>query len=163
MNFLLVQRSRRFAARGQICFSLWLALLSGGLLPIQASMNAQLARSLQSVAVAAAVSYGVGFLALGTLLATGKGGRFDWRALRQAPRWSLLGGLFGAWYVASSAYFVTTLGTTLTLGLIVGGQAIAGLIVDHFGWLGLPQHRLSRPRQFAAGLLIVALFLLTQA
>lgn len=69
---------------------------------------------------------------------------------------------FRAWYIASSAYFISTLGATLTLGFVVFGQAIAGIIADHFGWLGLPQHRLTRYRRIAIGLFTVALFFLIQ-
>lgn len=162
MSFLSLFRSRSLWLRCQICLYLVLSLLSGALLPIQASMNAQLARSLSSAPVAANVSYLVGFLALAVLLLTQRFDHPNWFALPKAPYWSLTGGIFGAWYIASSAYFISILGATLTLGFIVFGQAIAGMIVDHFGWLGLPQHRLTRYRRVAIGLLIVALFFLTQ-
>lgn len=72
-----------------------------------------------------------------------------------------MGGLLGAWYIASSAYFISVLGTTSTLGFVVFGQAIAGMIVDHFGWLGVNRRRLTRNRRFAVGLLIVAMFFLS--
>lgn len=162
MRFLPLLRSRSLWFRCQLCMYLLLALVSGAVLPIQASMNAQLARSLASVPVAANVSYLIGFVALTIVLI---GQRFDftnWLALPKAPHWSLTGGLFGAWYIASSAYFIPTLGATLTLGFVVFGQAIAGMIVDHFGWFGLPQHRLTPYRRIALGLFMVAIFVLTQ-
>jgi transporter family-2 protein len=162
MTFLPLFRSRNILLRCQICFYLLLSLLSGALLPIQASVNAQLAQSLQSAPLAADLSYLIGLLALVALLLTGQFGHLDWHTLGQAPRWSFMGGIFGAWYIASSAYFVSILGATLTLGFVVGGQAIAGIITDHFGWLGMPQHRLTRHRRIAVGLLAVALFFLTQ-
>ncbi len=123
-------------------------------------MNAQLARSLNSAAMAADVSYLVGAIALVALVLSGRLGHPNWAALPTVPRWSLIGGVLGAWYIASSAYFVSTLGTTLTLGFVVVGQAIAGIVIDHFGWLGVPQRRLSAPRRLAVGLLVVAIFLL---
>lgn len=162
MTFFPLFRSRIILLRYQICLYLLLSWLSGALLPIQASMNAQLARSLHSAPLAANVSYLVGLLALMALLFTGQFGHLNWSTLRKAPRWSLAGGVFGAWYIASSAYFIPTLGATLTLGFVVGGQAIAGIITDHFGWLGMPQHRLTRYRRIAVGLLVVALFFLAQ-
>ncbi|MBD1848509.1 DMT family transporter [Leptolyngbya sp. FACHB-711] len=162
MSFLPLLRSRSLWFRCQICLYLLLSLLSGVLLPIQASMNAQLARSLTSAPLAASVSYLVGFLALAILLLTQRFDHPDWFALPKAPHWSLAGGVFGAWYIASSAYFISTLGTTLTLGFVVFGQAIAGIIADHSGWLGLPRHRLTRYRRVAVGLLMVAIFFLAQ-
>ncbi len=145
------------ASRYQICLYLLLAFLSGAVLPIQASLNAQLARSLNSVPLAADISYLVGALALIALLATR-----DWSALSKAPRWSFIGGVLGAGYITSSTYFTALVGPTLTLGFVVCGQAIAGMVTDHFGWLGVPQHRLTRHRRFAIGLLLVALFFLAQ-
>ncbi|VXD18852.1 DMT family transporter [Planktothrix paucivesiculata] len=162
MTFLPLFGSRNPLWRGQIGLYLLLSLLSGALLPIQASINAQLARSLNSAPLAADISYFVGLLTLITLLLTGKFGHLDGFTLRQAPLWSFTGGLFGAWYIASSAYFISSLGATLTLGFVVGGQAIAGIIIDHFGWLGMPKHRLTPHRRIAVGLLAVAIFFLRQ-
>jgi len=162
MGFFPLWRSRSLWFRCQICLYLLLSLLSGALLPMQASMNAQLARSLASAPVAANISYLIGFLALAVLLLTQRFDHPDWFALAKAPRWSLTGGIFGAWYIASSAYFISTLGATLTLGFVVFGQAIAGMVADHFGWLGLPRHRLTSHRRFALGLFMVALFFLTR-
>ncbi len=150
------------SSRCQICLYLLLALLSGAVLPIQASLNAQLARSLNSVPLAADISYLVGALALTALLATQRFGDPDWSALSKAPRWSFLGGVLGAGYITSSTYFTAQVGPTLTLGFVVCGQAIAGIIVDHFGWLGVAQHRLTPYRRFAMGLLLVAVFFLAQ-
>lgn len=153
---------QKVASRCQICLFLALALGSGALLPIQASFNAQLARSLGSVPLAADISYLTGSVVLVALLLSGRFGSPNWSALSQTPRWSWLGGMLGAWYITSSTYFVSVLGTTLTLGLVVGGQALVGVITDHHGWLGLPRHRLTPHRRFALGLLVVSLFLLAQ-
>ncbi|MBE9225320.1 DMT family transporter [Phormidium sp. LEGE 05292] len=162
MNSISLSRIQAIVFRCQIWLYLLLALLSGAVLPIQTSLNAQLARGLNSVPLAANISYFVGALVLVMLLLTGQFGELEWSALIKAPRWSLVGGLLGAWYIASSAYFASILGTTLTIGFVIGGQAIAGIIIDHFGWLGMPQYRLTRHRRFAIGLLIVALFFLVQ-
>lgn len=153
---------QKLASRCQICLFLALALGSGALLPIQASFNAQLARSLDSVPLAANISYLTGSVVLVALLLSGRFESPDWLALGQTPRWSWIGGVLGAWYITSSTYFVSVLGATLTLGLVVGGQAIVGVITDHYGWLNLPQYRLTRHRRIALGLLVVSLFLLTQ-
>lgn len=160
--------SHRFSRLGklvwrcQICLYLLLALLSGALLPIQASLNAQLARSLGSVPLAADLSYLVGALALVAVLLTDRLERPNWSGLASSPPWSWAGGVLGAWYISSSTYFTYTLGATLTLGLVVGGQVMMGIIADHFGWLNIPQHRLTPHRRFAVGLLAVALFFLVQ-
>jgi transporter family-2 protein len=159
---IMLRVRSKIASRCQIYLYLLLALLSGAVLPIQVSLNAQLARSLNSVALAADISYLVGALALIALLFTRQFGDPDWSALSKAPRWSFVGGVLGAGYITSSIYFTALLGPTLTLGFVTCGQAIAGMITDHFGWLGVPQHRMTRHRRFAIGLLLVALFFLAQ-
>lgn len=160
MTALSLRRFRWPFGQCQSCLYLSLAFLCGMFLPIHASSNAQLARSLGSVPLAADVSYLVGFLVLMGFLATGKPGQIQWSAIGQAPRWSLIGGLMGACYVMASAYFTSLLGPTLTLGFIVCGQTIAGLMTDHFGWLGVNRRRLTPHRQVALGLLIVAIWFL---
>jgi len=163
MVSLALKRLHLIASRYQIYLYLLLALLSGVLLPIQATCNAQLARSLNSVPLAANISFIVGTLVLVLLIATQKFGHPNWRAIAKAPKWSLIGGVLGTWYICSSTYFTSVLGTTLTLGLVVGGQSLVGIIVDHYGWLDLPKHPLTRNRRFAIGLLIVAIFFLAQS
>ncbi len=160
---LQLRRLRSRVSQGQFCLYLGLALVNGALLPIQASMNAQVARSLTSVPLAAALSYGVGALALLAILVIPvMSPTPQWSGLRQVPRWSLLGGLLGTGYILSTIYFTSILGTTLTLGFVVGGQAIAGMVTDHFGWLGVPRQRVTPYRQGAIALLAIAIILLAQ-
>lgn len=163
MVSLTLAALQRVASRCQMCLFLALALASGALLPIQANLNAQLARSLDSVPLAADISYLTGTVVLVVLLVSGRFEPPRWAALGEAPRWSFVGGVLGAWYVSSSTYFISILGTALTLGLVVGGQAIVGVVTDHHGWLNLPRHRLTPYRRVALGLLAIALFLLTQS
>lgn len=157
-----LERAPAIAPPGRRWLYLGLALASGAVLPIQASLNAQLARSLGSVPLAANLSYLIGAIALVALLLTGKVGSPAWSQLARAPRWSWLGGVFGVGYILSSTYFTAQFGPTLTLGFVVGGQAIVGLLCDHFGWLGVTQRRLTPLRQGAIGLLAVALLFLAQ-
>lgn len=139
-----------------------LALLAGALLPVQAAVNAQLARTLQSVPLAALLSYLVGSATLLALLLSRLVPWPHWPALRAAPPWALLAGVFGTWYVSATTLVISRLGATQTLGLVVAGQALAGLVVDHHGWLGLPRQRLGPRGCAAVGLFLVALALLPQ-
>lgn len=140
---------------------LLLALVNGAVLPIQAAMNAQLAWSIGSVPLAGNISYLVGSIVLLSLLLTGKFGRPNWSALPKAPWWALGGGLMGAWYISSSTYFTATLGTTLTIALIISGQSLVGMLVDHFGWLGVKPRRFTANRRMAGALLVLAVFCFT--
>jgi len=46
------------------------------------------------------------------------------------------------------------LGAATLVALILAGQAIASLLVDHFGWVGFPEHAVTPGR--LAGVLLVA-------
>ncbi len=139
-----------------------LALVAGAVLPLQAALNAHLARSLASVPLAALLSYLLGSATLLALLLSGRGAAPDWSALGTAPRWSLLAGLLGVWYIVASTLVLPHLGATLTLALVVAGQAIAGLLMDHHGWLGVRRRRLNGRGYGAMGLFLAALVLLSQ-
>lgn len=137
------------------------ALVSGALVPVQAVLNAQLAHATQSVPFTAFVSGLVASSALAGLLATRQFGAINLAGLRRAPRWIFLGGLFGALFILTSTAVISTLGTTLTIGLVLSSQILVGFLVDSFGWFGVKRRPLTRSRQLAAGLICLAIGLLT--
>lgn len=75
--------------------------------------------------------------------------------LRSGPWWMWTGGLIGAVYVAVSLNIAQRLGATTLVAVILVGQMIAALIVDHFGLLGLAEHPIS-PLRILGVLLLVA-------
>lgn len=163
MSCLSLPRSPAPVVPVSSAMAIALALLAGALLPVQAAMNARLAQSLQSVPLAALHSYLLGSLTLIGLLLSGLLPAPDWRAIGTAPRWTLLAGVLGAWYVSSSTLVIPRLGATLTLGLVVAGQAVAGLVMDHHGWLGVRRQRLGARGWAAMALFLAAMVLLTQS
>jgi transporter family-2 protein len=119
---------------------LWLYLLfafaAGVVLPFQAGINAELAEWLHSPVRAAFVSFLVGTLVL--LVAA----MFVTRPLPSAnrlgavPWWVWIGGALGAFYVAGSIVTAPKLGAATLIALVVAGQSLASVVVDHFGWVG---------------------------
>ncbi len=43
-------------------------------------------------------------------------------------------------YVLGSIVAAPCLGAVTLVGLILAGQAVASLLVDHFGWVGFDEH-----------------------
>ncbi len=163
MSCLPLPRSPAPAVPVSSAMAIVLALLAGAMLPVQAAMNARLAQSLQSVPLAAFHSYLLGSLTLIGLLLSGLLPPPDWRAIGTAPRWTLLAGVLGTWYVSSSTLVIPYLGATLTLGLVVAGQALASLVIDQQGWLGVRRQGLGARGYAAMALFLAAMALLTQA
>ena len=122
------------------------AVAIGAGLPVQAALNSELGKSVQSPVYGALLSFVIGIAGLLLyLLVT----RVDLSTLRGAfelPWYYWLGGLLGALYVAGIIILAPKLGTALTFGLTIAGQMILGLIMDHYGWLGLPVHPINWSR-----------------
>ena len=70
------------------------------------------------------------------------------------PWFFYIGGFCGFLIVLSLAFVFPKLGAALTTGLLVLGQSIAALAIDHYGLMGMPRDPASLPR--VAGLVLVA-------
>ena len=122
-----------------------LVMLAGGATALQAPTNARLAGALASPVNAAFVSFLVGTAALG-LLAVTLQTRPDVAAMKALPWWVWIGGLYGAIFVVTAAWSVPRLGVAMTVILMVAGQILISVLLDHFGALGVPKQPLNLTR-----------------
>lgn len=118
--------------------TLILIILAGGATALQAPTNARLMTAVGSPVNAAFVSFLVGTVALG-LLALVMQARPDGAAMRAMPAWAWVGGLYGAIFVVAATWGVPRLGAALTITLMVAGQLLISVLLDHFGALGVPR------------------------
>ncbi|MDX6750191.1 DMT family transporter (plasmid) [Geminicoccaceae bacterium 1502E] len=84
----------------------------------------------------------------------------DLRGLQQAPVWGWTGGIIGAGVVLSALLAAPRLGAVTTVVLFIAGQLVFSLLVDHFGWFGVPVRPVDLPRLLgvlllAAGVVLV--------
>ncbi|MBU1347870.1 MAG: DMT family transporter [Alphaproteobacteria bacterium] len=128
-------------------------VLAGGATALQAPTNAKLAGAVAGPVNAAFVSFAVGTAALG-ILAAALHARPDMVATRSLPWFTWVGGLYGAIFVVSAAWAVPKLGVATTITLMVAGQLIISLALDHFGALGVPQNPISLTRLAGVALVI---------
>lgn len=122
-----------------------LVVLAGGATALQAPTNARLAGAVASPVNAAFVSFLVGTAALG-LLALMLQTRPDAADVKALPWWTWIGGLYGAVFVVCAAWSVPRLGVALTVILMVAGQILISVVLDHFGALGVPKQPLNLTR-----------------
>ena len=127
-------------------------VLAGGATALQAPTNARLAEAVASPVNAAFISFAVGTMALG-LVAMALQTRPDMVATRALPWWVWIGGLYGSVFVVAAAWAVPRLGVAVTITLMVAGQLIISLVLDHFGALGVPKQPMNLMR--VAGILMV--------
>ena len=130
------------------------AVLAGAVLAVQVGVNVQLRNSLGDPITSTLVSFVVGTIGLAVYaLAT----RAPWptmSSLCDVPAWQWTGGLLGAVYVVSTILVGPRLGAATLLSLVVAGQMIAAMVLDHHGWLGFAQHAVNLWRVTGALLLI---------
>jgi transporter family-2 protein len=130
-----------------------LVVLAGGATALQAPTNARLAGAVLSPVNAAFVSFAVGTIALG-IVALILQTRPDMSAARGLPWYAWVGGLYGAVFVVAAAWAVPRLGVALTITLMVAGQLLISLVLDHFGALGVPRQPLNLGRLAGVALVI---------
>ncbi len=130
-----------------------LVVLAGGATALQAPTNARLAGAVLSPVNAAFVSFAVGTVALG-IVALILQTRPDMAATRALPWYAWIGGLYGACFVVAAAWGVPRLGVALTITLMVAGQLLISLVLDHFGALGVPKQPLNLGRLAGVALVI---------
>jgi transporter family-2 protein len=139
-----------------------LGLAAGLGLSLQIGMNSQLRKVLQSANTAALISFLVGTVGLIALLLATRSPLPERATLAAVPWWAWFGGLLGAFYVATSTVVAAELGTASLLGLALAGQLATALVIDHFGWLGMPEHPLTLTRVAGVGLLASGVWLITR-
>jgi len=131
-----------------------LAFLSGAFLPVQAGLNAKLGKAAQNPIQASMISFVVGTIAL-VLYILISGQTISWSGLKSAPPYAWFGGILGAFYVTIIVLAFPKLGPGLTFGLVVAGQMIVSLLLEHYNILVAQPNAISFPKIIGV-LLVVA-------
>jgi transporter family-2 protein len=136
---------------------IWPALLTVGAgisVLVQQALNANLCAELTSAAWSGFMSYFLGVLCMVALAIVLRDPVPSTTTIARVPLWAWSGGIFGAIFIALSIITIPKLGGAAYIGLLVTGQMIAALTVDHFGWLGVPERQIDLPRMLGVALLV---------
>lgn len=134
----------------------------GMLMPIQASINAELTRILQNPFLGAFISFFMGSLALLIVCLIQGNFLIDLKRLTLASPYQFIGGLFGALFVGSSIILIPKLGATTLMAAFVTGQLLMSLALDHYGWFGIATQPINLQRVFGVILLFTGLLLIVK-
>jgi len=137
-------------------------IIAGGATALQAPTNARLATAVASPVNAAFVSFAVGTAALG-IMALALQTRPDIQAAKALPAWAWAGGLYGVVFVVAAAWAVPRLGVAMTVTLMVAGQLLLSLTLDHFGALGVPRQPMNLGRIAGVALVIAGVVLVRRS
>lgn len=137
-----------------------LTAVAGGLIALQAPINAGLGRATGSLP-AALVSFVVGTIALAAIVVlSGKAGGLS--SSFDVSWYYLLGGLLGAIYVANALIVVSAIGAGGVAAATIAGQLAASVAIDRLGLFGLDQVPLTPERLLGVVLLFVGTLLVVR-
>ena len=129
------------------------AVAAGAMLPFQFGINAVLSRYVESPLRATLISFAVGTAVLAWPPWPSSPGRGR-PASGSAPGRGGSGsaGFLGAFYVLGSVVTAPKLGAATLVALILAGQALASLTVDHFGLVGFDENPVTPTRLIGVAL-----------
>lgn len=144
----------------QTYFLYLLALGAGVSVATQQVLNGGLRASLGSPAWAGLISYAGGLLTM-IVAVVALGERTpSWKVMAEVPWWGWSGGLFGGAFILLSILLLPSLGAATLFALVIAGQVLAAVTLDHFGALGLTPHPIGTARLAGAVLLIAGVVLM---
>ena len=146
----------------QHLFLYLLALGAGVSVATQQVLNGNLRTALASAAWAGLVSYAVGFITMiVTVIALGE--RIpSWKTMAEVPWYAWSGGVFGGIFILLVILLLPSLGAATLFALVVAGQVLIALTLDHFGAFGLTPHPIGAARLAGAAVVIAGVFLIRE-
>jgi bacterial/archaeal transporter family-2 protein len=139
-----------------------LTILVGVALPFQVAMNGQVREALGHPLWGALTNFAVGLVALGIMVAVMRAPIPTTGMLAKAPAWAWWGGIIGQLYVMSAILAGPKLGSATFFAIIIAGQLLTSLVLDHFGVLGFPHSPINFWRIAGVLLLIVGAVLVVK-
>jgi transporter family-2 protein len=118
-----------------------------------ASMVSQRLGIFESVFI---VHLGGAVIALIPLLFVGGGKLSQWRSV---PWYALFAGVFGLVVIAAISYMIPRVGVAASITVIVAGQLLVGLFLDHFGLLDASVRPIDPTRILGIGVVLLGVWL----
>jgi transporter family-2 protein len=143
-----------------IVFYLAMTLLAGALITLQTGSNARLKEAFGHAVPAIVVSSLIGIVALGAVMAVMRTPPPPIAKAIAAPWSAWMGGLLGAVYAVTVVVVARELGASTMTALVLTGQLICSVILDHFGLLGFEVHEAGLGRVAGCLLLLGGLFMI---
>ena len=137
-----------------------LAIGAGVSVATQQVFNGGLRMSLGSPAWAGFFSYLGGLLTMIVVLFALGEQLPSWKAVAGTPWWAWSSGVLGGVFILLMILLLPSLGAATLIALVVAGQMLVTITLDHFGAFGLTPHPVSLSRLLGAGLLIAGVVLI---
>jgi transporter family-2 protein len=136
-----------------------LTLFAGAILPIQAGFNARLAKGVGSGIHATFISFVIGTIAMLLIVSVTKQ-NYSLSGVKELPVYAWLGGMLGAFFISILIFAFPQLGAGLTFGLVITGQLVVALLLEHFNLLVEEPHPINFLRLLGITLIIAGVIII---
>ena len=142
-----------------ILFVLLVGLAGGIAIGFQAPLSSMISQRLGMIESVFIIHLGGTLVALVPLMFM-RGGRLG--GWQQLPWYALGAGAFGLVLITAISYTIPRLGAAATITLIVAGQLMVALLLDHFGLLGMAVRPLQLPRLVGIAVVFAGVWLMVR-
>jgi transporter family-2 protein len=131
-----------------------MALATGAMIPLQLAFNGQLGTALKGPVMASFFVFLTGVVATGLVLLIARTPLPDMATMKAVPVSAWVGGIIATLYILAVVYLVPKLGVGSAAVLIIAGQLVTALVLDHLGAFGTAQDSISWLKAAGAGLVL---------
>jgi transporter family-2 protein len=138
-------------------------LIGGGLRSVEAGCQNSLKLSMKNMWLCGVISYAVALTGFSIFLALSS--KTPWPTLddvRHMPWWAPFGGLLGGAAVLGMITVARHVGVATFSALVIVGEMVVALAMDHYGLMGFASRPASLPRFVACGLITLAIYLMAR-
>ncbi len=139
-----------------------LPVLAGVAMTVQSGINAQLRAAISHPLLAAFISFLGGTLVLALMLLFSKQAFPTLSAYSDISWYKFTGGLLGVFVVTVVLLSVMEIGAANMFVLIVAGQLVTALLMDHFGVLGMKPSPITLQKMIGIVCLVVGAYLVNR-
>lgn len=136
-----------------------LGIAAGACFPVQATINSGLASFAKNPLTASLIAFSVGSVVLFVLVVLFNFKSFFTMDTSVSPLIFIGGPITGVLYNVANIILFSKIGAMITTIITITGQMIMGMLIDHFGLLGMPVSEISANRLVGISIMLVAIFL----
>ena len=136
-----------------------MALITGALIPVQASTNAAFSKSVGNPFLTGLMVFIVGLIGMVAFIIISGTAMPTTQQVINAPLYSYLGGVIVVIYVIMISVLVPRIGVGTSIAFILTGQVIFAVIIDHFGLFNVTPKPIDSIRIIGLVLLIAGVYL----
>ncbi len=134
-------------------------LLAGVAVGLQGPLSSLISQRLGPLESAFIIHIGGALAAFIPLVIRGGGGLGNWKSV---PWYALGAGVFGLVVIGAMAFAIPRVGATAAIMVLVAGQLVVSMLLDHYGLLGMEVRRIDLTRVLGVVVLFAGVWLVVR-